>query len=103
MYVCTQALLAGKHEWTSGKGKGNTKWAPKYVAYLDKSRDIPSRRNRGSSSVYSPNLIHTLGTISANNSNSYFEFYIEGQLSNFNSMYNEHLFPEYLVLEKTNN
>ena len=43
MHVCTLA----------GKGKGNTNMLPKYVSSLDKSRDTPSRRNRGSSSVIS--------------------------------------------------
>ena len=49
--MCTQALLAGKMDEQNGKGKGNTNWVPKYVASLDKSRDTPSSRNRGSSSV----------------------------------------------------
>ena len=62
----TQALLAGK--------KGMNKMVKERRIQIGRqnmwSRDTPSRRNRGSSSVIftTPNLIHTLGTISADNS-----------------------------------
>ena len=39
-----KALLAGKRDEQNGKGKGDTNWAAKYMASLDKSRDTPSRR-----------------------------------------------------------